>query len=159
MTVTLSRTIVEPKWNTHEIQESNAIVHARTMLAAMKHVAKLGGDKAVEEFQTELRSFRVESLKKVGVKTPIDLVKALAEFEANLFGSKIEIWGDEAKAFMAYNQCAMWNAMKKVGQFTEKQEEEMGSKFEHCMQMLAKEFGFKGETKFEGEACTLSFSK
>ncbi len=159
MTVSLSKTIVEPKWSTQDIQGTVAIVHARTMLTAMKHVAKLGGDKAVDEFQTELRNFRVESLKKVGVKTPIELVKALAEFEANLFGSKIEIWGDETKAFMAYNQCAMWNAMKKIGQFTEQQEEEMGSKFAHCMQMLAKEFGFKGETKFEGEACVLSFSK
>ena len=159
MTVTLSKITIEPDWKTDEVQATAAIVHARTILTAMKHVAKLGGDKAVEDFQAELRSFRVASLKKVGIKTPTDLVKALAEFEANLFGSKIEIWGNETKACMAYNQCALWNAMKTVAQFSEKQEQEMGSNFAHCMQMLAKEFGFNSETKYEGETCVVSFAK
>jgi hypothetical protein len=159
MTVTLNKTVIEPKWTTHQIQENVARVHAMTFMTAMNHLGKVGGEKAIEEFQNEMRTFKVEHLKTLGVKTPIELAKALAEFEVNVFGSKIEIWGDETKAFIQYNQCAMWNSMKKFGKLTEKQEEEMGAKYEHCMQMLAKDFGFKSETKFEGETCILSFSK
>jgi len=159
-TVTLNKQVVEPKWNTTQIQEEAVRAHSMLYLTAMNTVAKLGGEKAVQEFQTEMRQHKVEHYKKVGVKTPLELVKAMAEFEANVFGSKIEISGDENKAELKYNQCAMWNAMKNFGHLNAQQEEQMGRSFEMCVQNLAKEFGFKAETKFEGDqTCVLHFSK
>jgi hypothetical protein len=53
----------------------------------------------------------------------------------------------------------MFEAMKKFNNMNEQQCQEMGVKFDQCMQHLATEFGFKGETKFEGEKAILSFTK
>jgi len=158
-TVALNKQVVEPKWNTTKIQEEVARTHSMLYLTAMNFVAKHGGEKGVEEFQTEMRNHKVEHYKKLGVKTPLDLVKAMAEFEVNVFGSKVEISGDDHKAELKYNSCAMWNAMKTFGHLNTQQEEQMGRSFDMCMQNLAKEFGFKGESKFEGEVCVLSFTK
>jgi hypothetical protein len=158
MTLTMSKTVVEPKWTTVQIQENIARVYGVQFITAMNIISKFGPE-AVEEFQTEMRKHKIEHFKSLGVKTPAELVKAMAEFEVNVFGSKVEIWGDEKQAFLKYNSCAMWNAVQKYGKLTPKQEEEMGSKFEKCTQNLAKELGFKAESKFEGETCVLSFSK
>jgi hypothetical protein len=155
---TITKTKIEPNWTAQKIQENVARIHGLTFMTAMKTLAK-HGQEAVNEFQTEMRNLKVEHYKANGVKTPIDLAKAIAEFETNLFGSKIEVWGDEKAAHLQYNSCAMWDSMKKYGKFSPKQEEEMGANFDNCMQMLAKDFGFKGETKFEGETCVISFTK
>jgi len=133
----------------HRVQTARA-----TMGVLCKH-----GEELTKEFQTAMLHNKVEHFKKLEVKTPIELVKAMAEFEANVFGSKIEIWGDEKSAHMQYNACGMWNAMKKFGKMEPKQEEMMGTQFATCMTNLAKEFGFKGETKMEGEIALVSFTK
>ncbi|MFX6759364.1 hypothetical protein ABTH30_20970, partial [Acinetobacter baumannii] len=83
----------------------------------------------------------------------MELVKAMAEKEANLFGSQIEIWGDDKEAFMHYTMCGMWNAMKQMPQMGKEQQEKMGMQFAMTIEHLAKELGFNGETKMEGETC------
>ncbi len=160
MTATISKTVIAPTWNVEKIQETVAKVQANQMLTVMEVLAKNGGDKAIEEFQTAIRLHKVEHYKAIGVKTPIELAKAIGEFETNVFGSKVEVWGDDKQASIQYNSCAMWNAIEKTGKLTPEHKEAMGAKMQNCMSLLAKEFGFKGETKFEGEnSCVVSFSK
>lgn len=156
---TMTKTVVAPTWTTTQIQENVARVYATQFVTAMQVIGKFGGEAALTEFETEMRKARIEHIKSLGVKTPIELAKAMAEFEANVFGSKIEIVGDDKHAELKYISCAMWEALKKVGKLDAKKEEEMGSKFESCMKNTAKEFGFNAEFKMEGETCTVSFNK
>ena len=102
---------------------------------------------------------KTEYYRNLGVKTPLDLIKAIAESESNIFGSAIEIWGEDNKASLTYNACGMWNAMQKLQKLTPEMEEKMGNHFETCIHNLAKEFGFKAEVKFEEPCCTLTISK
>lgn len=159
MTVTMNKQVVEAKWTTKQIQENVARVYALQFVTAMQLLHKFGGEQALTEFESQMRSARVEHIKSLGVKTPIELAKAMAEFDTNVFGSKVEIWGDEKQASMKFVSCAMWEALKKVGKFDAKKEEEMGHKFENCMKNTAKEFGFNIEMKMEGETCVVSFIK
>jgi hypothetical protein len=157
-TVIERKTPVEAKWNPKQIQEITAKIFARNCMVSHAVIAKFGPD-AVKELDKQLLAGRVEHYKKLGVKTPIDLVKAIAEVETNVFGSKIQILGDEKKASLVYDDCAIWKNMKEIGQLTPKQEEEMGTQFEQGMQNLAREFGFKSELKFEDPCATVTFSK
>jgi hypothetical protein len=95
---------------------------------------------------------------KLGVKTPVEILKAKAELEANIFGSKIEVWGDDKEAHLLYNSCGMWNAMKENG-MPKEQEEKMCASMEHCVSSFAQEFGCKSEVKFEGEKMTITLRK
>jgi len=157
-TVIERKTTVEAKWSPKQIQEATVKTMAQNCLASHATVGKFGPD-AVKELDKQLINGKVEYYKKVGVKTPVDLVKAMAEFETNVFGSKIQIQGDEKQASLIYESCAIWNTMKEIGKFTPKQEEEMGAGFEQCMQNLGKEFGFKTEIKFEEPCATITFIK
>src|ERR1700722_15979390 len=128
-TATLNKTVVEPKWNTTQIQEQVARIYAQQMMTAQTVLAKYG-EKATEEFGNAMRENKLNYYKSMNVTTPIELVKVMSEFETNVFGSKIEIWSDEKSATMKYDHCAMWTALKNHGKLTSAQEEPMRAKFE-----------------------------
>lgn len=157
-TVSIKRTPVEAKWTIQKNQEEAARAFATNMAAVMAVLGKQG-DQAVQEFQNIQHKFQLEHLKKLGVKTPLDLVKAKAEFETNVFGSKIQIEGDENNARLIYDHCAMWDAMTKLGALSPEKEEKAGEHFQTCVQNFAKEWGFKGDVQMDGKTCTVSFSK
>ena len=154
-----NKIIVEPKWPIAKVQEASAKAVAREFLAAFSVLCKHGKE-AVEGFQQAMHAQKLEYYKSLGIKTPIELVKAMAEYESNVFGSKIEIWGDEKQASLSYTQCGMWNAMKELGKMTPEMEEKMGTWFQTCVTNLGKDFGFTGEVNFEGETSALvTFTK
>ncbi len=157
-TAILQKTPVEAKWNTQKLHEETATLFARQMVATMTTLAKYGPE-AQQELMKNIVAGKVEHFKAAGVQTPIDLVRAMAESEANLFGSKIQIVGDEKKAEMIYDQCACWNAIQKVGKLTPEQEEAMGKNFEAKVRLIGQAFGLKGEVKFEGETAIVTFTK
>lgn len=150
--------LVEPKWPVTKVQEESSKALARQFLAAFEVLSKFG-PQAVEEFDKKLLNGKTEYYKNLGVQTPLDLIKAIAESESNIFGSSIEIWGDDTKASLTYKVCGMWNAMQKLQKMTPEMEEKMGNHFETCIHNLAKEFGFNAEVKFEEPCATLTISK
>lgn len=157
-TTAFKKTVVEPTWTLIKVQEEAARAAATAMVTTMTVLAK-HGEKAVEEFRTEMHKHKLAHFKTLNVKTPYDLVKAIAEFETNVFGSKIEIWGDEKEAGMTYQNCAMWNAISKIAPLTPEQEEKMGKDFGTCMTTMADKLGFKTTIEMGKEVCTINFKK
>ena len=155
---TAERTTVKPTWTTEQIQASSTRVMLNQYLAMSKVFEKFGPE-AATEFQTALSHLKAEHFRSVGVKTPADLVRAMAEFETNVFGSIITWWGDETKASMTYESCACWNAMQKSGCVTPETEQKMGEGFAASVHMLATEFGFKGELEMGEKSATIHFAR
>jgi hypothetical protein len=151
-------TKVDTKWETKKIQEKTAHIVAVLNLAAFEVLSKVSPE-SVAEFQSIVRKHKIEAYKAQGVKTPLQLVKAMAETEHNLFGSVIEISGDEHKAVLKYDHCAIWEAMEKVGKFTPEQQEKMGKNFQNCAALTAKELGMTGVTVMDKDTCIVTFTK
>jgi hypothetical protein len=156
MTATVTK--VETKWDTKKTQEVTSNAFAAIFIAANEVLAK-AGDKAHEEFTTILRQHKISHYKQLGVKTPLDLVRIIAETEHNMFGSEVEISGDDNKATLKYVSCGMWNATQKLGKFTPEQEKLMGEKCSDNWTKIASEFGFKYEPKMEKDSYEMTFSK
>jgi hypothetical protein len=155
---TATKIKVEPKWSMAKMQEEVANMVAMQMMTSYGVVCR-HGEELAKEFHAACLQNKVQQYKALNVKTPMDLVKAMSEKEANLFGSQIEIWGDDKDAHMNYTMCGMWNAMKKHPQMGQQQQEMMGQQFAMTMEQLAKELGFKGEVKMEGDTCSVHFTK
>jgi len=155
-TAIAKKTPIEIKWPVNKVQEQAARVLAHQMLAAQTVLSKYGPE-AFEQFDKQILTSKVEYYKSIGIKSPIDLVRAMGEFESNLFGSKVEIWGDDKQASLTYDSCGILNAMKP--KLTPEMEEKIGSYFERCVENLGREFGFKGEVKFEEPSATVTFIK
>jgi hypothetical protein len=154
-------TIVETTWNTKQIQEETSRVLATQFVTTMGLLHKVGGEAAVKEFKTAMEAFKVEHFKGLGVKTPYELVKAIAEFDTNVYGSKVEIWGDEHTASMKYVSCGMWAAMEKHNLIKPEMKEEMSKGFGTCMQSLGQKFGFTTEAEMctTEKTATVTFKK
>ncbi len=157
MTV-LQKTQPKQSWKPEQMQELFSQMMANTFTSAMTVLCKQG-EAATKEFQTISRKPMIEYYKKLGVKTPIEIIKAKAEVETNIFGSQIEYWGDDKEAYLTYHKCGMFEAMKKSGGMSCAQEEKMMEGFETCVKEFAQEFGLKGEMKIEGEKPTIIFRK
>lgn len=157
-TAILQKTPVETKWSLPRIQEETAAAFARLYLSMMTTLQNASPETA-REFEKNAVAQRAGYIKTRGVKTPIDLVSAIAEFEANVFGSKIKIVGDDNKASLEYETCACWEAMEKQGKVSEQHQKMMGEHFQTTNTMLAKEFGFKAEFKFDEPPYIVTFSK
>jgi hypothetical protein len=149
---------IKATWKPEQMQELYSQMMANSFTSAMAVLCK-HGEEAVKEFQTISKKPMIEYYKNLGVKTPIEIVKAKAELETNIFGSQIEFWGNETEAHLTYIKCGMWNAMKKAEGMTCAQEEKMMQGFESCVKEFAEAFGFKGEIKMEGEVPTITIRK
>jgi len=151
---------IKQTWKSEQMHEMFAHISAHNMVAAMNVLGKHGGEEAVNEFKTATRNTMVEYLKKQGVKTPIEIVKAKAEIETNIYGSVIEISGDDKEAHLTYIKCGMWDAMSKAcGSTCSESKEKMMKGFESCVSEFAKEFGYTGEVKMNGEQATIIIKK
>jgi len=157
MTAVAQKTEVKPTWTVEKMHEMYSRMMANSMMSAMQVLCK-HGEAATKEYQEISRKPMIQYYKNLGVTTPIEIIKAKAELESNIFGSKIEFWGDDKEAHLLYHTCGMWNAMKECGMGKE-QEEKMCSSMEQCVSSFAQEFGLKGEVKFEGEKATITLRK
>lgn len=160
---TATKTKIQPSWNTQKIQEEAVNSMTGQMGVTYKVLGELGPE-AQKKFQQAMVEYKVAHFKKLNVKTPIEMVRAMAEFEVNVFGSKINVWGDEKEAHMEYEYCACYNAMQKSGcSMSEKEQECMSKGFNEKMQAIAKAFGWsKGEVKFPtnpNEKAVVTFCK
>lgn len=155
---TATKTVIESKWAINKIQEESTLLLSKQWFAAFEVLSKYGPE-AIKEFEQKMLQEKAEHYKKLGVKTPIELVKAMAEFEVNVFGSKIEVSGDDKEAWLTYQLCGCWNAMQKARPMTPEMEEKMGQCFQTHVGYLAEAFGFKGEVKFEEPCATIHFIK
>ncbi len=156
--MTTTATKVETKWETKKTQEVTSHMFAAVYHAANEVLSKLG-TKAQDEFDTLVLKQKAEHYKKLGVKTPLELVKAIAEHDHNVFGSKIEISGDDKKATLKFNSCGMWEASQKIAKLTPEQEKIQGERCTNNMAHFAKEFGFNFEPKHSDDSYEMTFSK
>ena len=158
MTTVVAGTKVEAKWDAQKRQEVTARIAAGQCLAVQNLLQKVSPE-LKEQFENQAREFRVQAFKKVGVKTPFELAKAMAEVDANVYGSKVEISGDESRAQLKYESCAVGKAIEEVGKLTPEQMKKMFEGMETCASKTAKEFGFKAETKLDNDTAVITFSK
>ncbi len=156
--MTTTATKVNTKWETKHIQEVTSNIVASTWMAAHQVISKLD-QKAQQEFHNLVRDHKITHYKSLNVKTPMDLVRAIAETEHNVYGSDIEISGDANKATLKYNSCGMWSACEKLGKMTADQEKAMSEQCTSTMTQVAKEFGFKFEPKMDKDTYEMTFSK
>lgn len=158
---TATKTPVQQTWNVTKIQEEAVSSMSRHMMTTFSVIEKLGPE-AMEKFHAAMTEMKFQHLKKLNAKTPYEVVKALAEFEVNVLGSKISIMGDDKTASMEYEYCACFNAMQKeMPNADPKQKEEMGKCWAKSVDSLAKKLGMsKAEVAFPTpEKAIITFTK
>ena len=147
---TAQRIKVQPTWDATKVREGAALVAINNLLAAFPVIEKFGPD-AIKQYEENWTNNKLDYIKKFDTKTPLDLVKLTAEFEANVFGSVLTYWGDEKSATYSYEVCGCFNVAKESGKFNPEFGEKLSKFFESSTQRIAKHFGFTATVEHEGE--------
>ena len=148
---TAIQTKITANWTKEKLQEvsSNSIVN--NYIAVTKMFEKISPELRLE-FRTMMAEMKVNYYKSLNVKTPMDLAKAMAEFDANVFGSVVIIKGEENKVAIEFESCGCWTKMQKHSCFSQ----EMGASLAECFQisidLITKEMGFKGNVEFTSDS-------
>jgi hypothetical protein len=157
-TATLKKTPVEALWNIKKVNEAAANIVAANYVSVFGAISK-SHPELIKEIDKNLIAHQATYFKSIGIKSPLDLAKAKAEIDANVFGSKVEIEGDEKHAKITYKECACWNAMQKCN-LPEATYEKIGHHFQTRTEALAHEFGFKTEVVFhDNGTAEVTFTK
>lgn len=147
---TAAKTKVQPTWDATRVREGAARVAANDLTAAFSVVERFGPE-AIDKFEEAWTNGKIEYFKRSNVKTPLELVRLTAEFEANIFGSVLNFWGDENNATYSYESCGCHDLMVKEGRINPELGEKLGRFFEKSSQRIAKHFGFTSTFTREGK--------
>lgn len=149
---------IKATWTTEQLQKAAATAMVNMYMVNTKMFEKLTPELRTEWVDT-ISEVKANHYKTLNVKTPIELVKAMAEFETNVYGSKIIIDGDDNKASMEYATCGCYELMKKSPCFSKELDEKLGKEFQVIIDSLAKKFNFKSEMAITGETSKVTFTK
>lgn len=137
---------IKPTWDLKRVQEA-AVTHAAYTIISRLHCIEKHAGKETDERENASAHLKSELMKKRGVKTPMDLVKHIAEFEVNMFGADANIHGDDQNATLVTEKSPVWQEAKKLGNLTKEQETIMQTHYRQWMESLAQAFGFRAQVE------------
>jgi len=159
MTTSLQKQPIKQSWPIEKIQE--AARHFAGFIISDKLLLLENSPQAADPLCEQSAERKAELFKSLGVKTPMDLVRHMAEFEVNLFGAQASISGDDNKAVLFNEKPAAWLEAKKIANMSPEQEKEMQKHHEQWLKNLAEKLGFSVEVDMAADrnSETLTFSR
>jgi len=151
---------VKQTWDVKKMQEAAVKMSAHRIVGRLHFMEKHPG-KEVDEMENVSAICKAEMMKKCGVKTPMDLVKHIADFEVNMFGTEASIEGEEKHAIMVTEKSTVWLEAIKLGKMTKEQEALMQTHYRQWIDSLAKAFDFKAKLEItkDGHSSKITFSQ
>jgi hypothetical protein len=148
---------VEVTWDLQRLQEELCKGAAHQYVHTIAMLRRCSPD-AIREFNAVFIANKTY-FKHLGVATPGQLVRALAEIETNAFGGTMLVAGDDERASITYVYCAEWAAIEELSNMTWDERVSLAEHFVHAMQELAGYFGFSAEVSFDSGVPTATFSR
>lgn len=155
---TATKIQIKPTWNETQLRDVTSHALVNNYVAVTKLFSKITPELRLE-FRTMMAGMKANYYKNLNVKTPIELAKAMAEFEANVFGSEIVISGDDNSAVVEFVTCNCWNLMQKNSCFTPEMGEQLGECFTTSIDLISKELGLKGHVVMTEKSAVITFTK
>jgi predicted RNA-binding protein Jag len=151
---------VKPQWTLGQVRHEAARMAAGTIVARMKMMEKVSPAQ-IKRFVKVSAKEKAKFFKSCGVKSPLDLVKFMAEHEVNMFGAKARIAGDENQALLINEKPTVWLEAKRLAAMNEKQEKAMTRQYETWMKELGSALGFSTRVQItkHGLGSTITFAQ
>jgi predicted RNA-binding protein Jag len=160
MTTSTKAKKITQTWDIKRLQEEAIKIQSHKIASTM-HVLKKHPGKEITEMEKVSAHITADMLKNFGVKTPLDLVKYLADFEVNMFGSEASTSGDAKCAVLINEKPAVWLETLRTNTFSENQIESMQEHFSSFMKHLGHGLGFKAHVDFaeDGKSSKITFTE
>jgi hypothetical protein len=160
MSSSIQKQKIKPTWDVKKMQEAATNMVSHKIASRLQCIENHPG-KEIEEMEKHCAQMKAEVIKQYGVRTPMDLVKHLAEFEVNMFGAEASIEGNDQQATLINEKPTVWLDAKKQTHLSKDQEMKMQKHYRQWMDDLAQQFGFKAQVEIahDGNSSKITFSK
>jgi len=158
MSIALQTQKITQTWDIKKMQAA-ATKMVSHKIATRIHFLKKHHAKEIDEMEKSAAHLEAEELMRSGVKTPLDLVKYLAEYEVNMFGSEASISGDDQCAVLINEKPTVWLQAKHDGSLDGHQSEAMQEHYTAWMKHLGHKLGFKAHVEIakDGKSSKVTF--
>jgi hypothetical protein len=160
MTTSIKEQSIKPSWPVEQIRQMNVKEQALHMVARVKMMEEKG-ETELPKSGCAVATGVAKQLKQKGVKTPLDLVRHMAEHDANLYGADVAISGDDTKASLILKTPTVWLAVKDMKELSPEEEKVAGKMWRDWLTQFGKEFGFgvDVETTPDDTSAKITFSR
>lgn len=144
-------------WTPENMNARVASTKAGLLFGSMDFIGKKFGEKAVDEYKASLVKSHASFYKGMGLESPLHYANVLAAELKNLYGDKVEVWGNTNKAILERHSHAVFEQASKVGLISD-----YASFCKMCADFnlaIAKEIGFHGEAVVTTDGYRLTFTK
>lgn len=156
-TITTNKKPVAPNWQTAQVQ-TEVVKSVATIYASLETVlAKASPEIAAEAAKIVLINKGYYA--NLPIKSPLDLVNAVAEYTANVLGIKVAIVGDADKPLIIFEGGTLANKLAAVISLAPSQVPTLIDYFKKGFGELGAQFGYKTEITSAEPDFIVSFSK
>jgi hypothetical protein len=156
--MTAVKTLIKPTWTIEKLQEVTSHSLINHFIAINKLFEKLTPELR-DEYRTIMSELKVNYYKSLNITTPMQLAIAMAEYDTNVFGSKVGIEGEEHKVTIEIEDCGCWKLMKNHPCVTPQMIESRGECYKTCVEHITKELGLKGIVEITGKTVIIHITK
>ncbi|HEY9785218.1 MAG TPA: hypothetical protein V6D17_07440 [Candidatus Obscuribacterales bacterium] len=149
--------VIIPSWDVERMQEEMARGSAFHYLAILGFL-KDNAPALISEFNKVFAINKTYFLH-MGKLNPLELAMAIAQVEQNLFGSKMEVDGDENSASVTYRYINEWARVAEFGILTEEDHMNMHAHFVLAIDELGREMELSTRVAYAEEGLVVTFSK
>jgi uncharacterized protein YndB with AHSA1/START domain len=136
--------VLPVSWTPEQIRERNAAAKVSTLFGTFDYVGKKHGEKAVEELRGSLAKTQAAYYKNLGLQSPLHFANLLAQEITNLYGDRVEVWGNANKAILERRSSAVLESACALG-YTNDRGAFLKTCSEYCL-ALVREVGYHGES-------------
>ena len=117
MSSSIQKQKIKATWDVKKMQETATKMMSHQISGRLQSIEKQPG-KEIDAMEQQCAHLKAQCMKESGVKTPMDLVRHLAEFEVNMFGSEASIEGNDRTAVLINEKPTVWLEAKKQSNMT-----------------------------------------
>lgn len=142
-TVIENKKPVAPNWQTSKVQ-TEVLKSVATIYASLEKTLSKTSPEIVAEVN-KIVLINKGYYENQPIKTPIDLVNAIAEYTANVLGIKVAIAGEPNKASVVFEGGTLANQLAAINSVPPNQVPALVEYFKNGLADLGAQFGFKSE--------------
>lgn len=156
--MTAVKTLIKPNWTIEKLQEVTSHVIINNVMIINKLMEKLTPELR-QEFHLMMLNMKVDYFRSLNIKTPMDLAIGIAEYDTNVWGSKVHLEGEPNKVTVEIETCGCWNLIQKHPCFTPNLGINRGECHKKVLGIITEELGFKGNIEITDEHIIIHITK
>jgi len=145
-----------PNSQIEKIRSENCIGSAYQYISTLNFLKQVA-PWAIPQFN-KIYIINKEYFEALGIRSPLELAKAIAQVEESLFGSKMSVSGNALSASVTYKRILEWEAVEERGNLQPLDNFAIARDFTDAMKDIGQDYGYTTTVALRASGLTVTFT-